>query len=158
MINCSRLLSPVVIGRELRFVMAEGKSQTETPGATALFDPTSATLFAGPLLDSQTVPDLQDADPEAWRSARQRLRELAPARIVPGRGPVGRTAMIDEIDAYFAALDSEMDAFMKGGRPLSEVADGIELPPFRSWDRYETTHRRNASILYLRREREMLLK
>jgi glyoxylase-like metal-dependent hydrolase (beta-lactamase superfamily II) len=148
----------VDIGRPLEFVMATGASRTATPGATALLDRESATLFAGPLLDAETVPDLQDADMAAWASARRQLRALAPDRIVPGRGPVGPIDMIEEVDAYFLALEAEVDAFLKAGRPLSEIADGVELPRFRHWDRYDSTHRRNASILYLRRERELMLK
>ncbi len=148
----------VDIGRDLRFVTASAGRRTATPGATALFDPAGSTLFAGPLLDGLTVPDLQDADLEAWAAARQDLRKLAAAHVVPGRGPVGTGAMIDDCDAYVAALEVEVERFLKDGRPLSEISEGIELPRFRDWDRYETTHRRNASILYLRRERDLLLK
>ena len=146
------------IGRALRLVFAEPKSQTATPGATALLDEASGTLFAGALLDARTVPDIQDADLAAWQAARAGLRALNARRIVPGRGPIGGTAIVDEVDAYIAALEASVDAFVKAGRPLSDVADAIELPRFAAWDRYDTTHRRNASILYLRRERELIIR
>ncbi len=146
------------IGRALRLVFAEPKSQTASPGATALFDEASGTLFAGALLDAQTVPDIQDADPDAWQTARQGLRAMDAKRIVPGRGPVGDARIVDDVDAYLRELNTSVDAFVKAGRPLSDVADAIELPRFAAWDRYETTHRRNASILYLRRERELIIR
>lgn len=144
------------ISRSLRLVFAEPKSQTASPGATALFDEASGTLFAGALLDAQTVPDVQDAD--AWQTARQALRAMGARRIVPGRGPVGDVRIVDDVDAYLRELNTSVDAFVKAGRPLSDVADAIELPRFAAWDRYETTHRRNASILYLRRERELIIR
>jgi glyoxylase-like metal-dependent hydrolase (beta-lactamase superfamily II) len=146
------------IGRALRLVFAEPKSQTASLGATALFDEASGTLFAGALLDARTVPDIQDADLAAWQAARVGLRGFNARRIVPGRGPVGGAAIIDEVDAYLGALEASVDAFVKAGHPLSDVADAIELPRFAGWDRYDTTHRRNASILYLRRERELILR
>jgi glyoxylase-like metal-dependent hydrolase (beta-lactamase superfamily II) len=146
------------IGRALRLVFAEPKSQTASPGATALLDEASGTLFAGALLDAHTVPDIQDADLAAWQAARAGLRSLGARRIVPGRGPVGDAAIVDDVDAYLGALDSSVDAFVKAGHPLSDVADGVELPRFAAWDRYDTTHRRNASILYLRRERELIIR
>lgn len=146
------------IGRRLRVVVGEPKSQTASPGATALFDESSGTLFAGALLDAATVPDIQDADLAAWQAARTALRAIGARRVVPGRGPISDAAsVIDSIDAYLAQLQTSVDAFVKAGRPLSEVADGIELAPFAAWDRYDSTHRRNASILYLRRERALII-
>lgn len=149
------------IGRALRLFFSEAKPHTASPGATALFDATSRAFFAGALLDSRTVPDIQDADLAAWRAARVGLRALGPRRIVPGRGPIGifgDTSIVDDVDAYLGELEESVDAFVKAGRPLSEVADAIDLPRFAAWDRYETTHRRNASILYLRRERELIIR
>jgi glyoxylase-like metal-dependent hydrolase (beta-lactamase superfamily II) len=145
------------IGRPIRIVVGEPKAQTASPGAVAVLDETSATLFAGALLDAATIPDIQDADLAAWQAARKVLRGLGARRIVPGRGPVGDAAVIDGVDAYLGDLQATVDAFVKAGKPLSDVAEGIELPRFASWDRYDTTHRRNASILYLRRERALIL-
>jgi glyoxylase-like metal-dependent hydrolase (beta-lactamase superfamily II) len=149
------------VGRALRLVFAEATPHTASPGATALLDGVSRALFAGALLDSQTVPDIQDADLDAWRSARVGLRAFNAWRIVPGRGPIGAfgsASIVDDVDAYLGELEASVDAFVKAGRPLSDVADAIELPRFAAWDRYDTTHRRNASILYLRRERELIIR
>ncbi len=145
------------IGRPVRVVVGEPKPQTASPGAVAVLDETSGTLFAGALLDAATIPDVQDADLAAWQAARASLRALGARRIVPGRGPVGDAAVIDGVDAYLDDLQARVDAFVIAGKPLSDVAEGIELARFASWDRYETTHRRNASILYLRRERALIL-
>jgi glyoxylase-like metal-dependent hydrolase (beta-lactamase superfamily II) len=144
------------IGRALRVIVGEPKAHTASAGATALLDETSGTLFAGALLDAQTVPDIQDADLAAWGAARKALRAHRVQRIVPGRGPLGDHAITDGVDRYLQDLQTAVDAFVKAGKPLSDVADGVELPAYAQWDRYESTHRRNASILYLRRERALI--
>jgi glyoxylase-like metal-dependent hydrolase (beta-lactamase superfamily II) len=144
------------IGRALRVIVGEPKAHTASAGATALLDETSGILFAGALLDAQTVPDIQDADLAAWGAARKALRAQRVRRIVPGRGPLGDHGITDSVDGYLQDLQTAVDAFVKAGKPLSDVSDGVELPAYARWDRYETTHRRNASILYLRRERALI--
>jgi hypothetical protein len=41
---------------------------------------------------------------------------------------------------------------------LSETPEAAGLPDFAAWDQYDTIHRRNASIVYIRLERELLYK
>ncbi len=146
------------IGRRVRVLWGNPLAHTASPGASALFDESTATLFAGALLDANTIPDVQDANLEAWQQLRQQLLALNPKQVVPGRGPVGNASTIAAVDGYLSEVQKQVDAFVRGGRPLSEVADAIELPTYRDWDRYDTTHRRNASILYLRTERALMLK
>lgn len=146
------------IGRPVRMAWGRSSAHTASPGAVAVFDVTTASLFAGAMLESKTIPDVQDANLERWLEARQRLRTLRPLRIVPGRGPFGDASMIDAVDGYLLDVLKEVNAFVQAGRPLSDAADAIELPAYQTWDRYETTHRRNVSILYLRLERAMMLK
>jgi glyoxylase-like metal-dependent hydrolase (beta-lactamase superfamily II) len=146
------------IGRPVRVLWGSVTTQTASHGATAVFDAATATLFAGAALESNTAPDLQDANLDAWQLFRQQLRALDPKRVVPGRGPVGDASMFAAVDQYLADVQTQVDAFVRAGRPLSEVADGIDMPTYQRWDRYETTHRRNLSILYLRLERTLLLK
>jgi hypothetical protein len=47
---------------------------------------------------------------------------------------------------------------LQQGAALSEVPDAAMLPAFADWDQYETIHRRNASVLFVRYEREQLFK
>ena len=47
---------------------------------------------------------------------------------------------------------------MASGISLLDVADASELPEFETWDQYDTIHRRNASVAYLRVERELMFK
>ena len=128
------------------------------PGDVAVFDPRSRVLFAGGLLDQRRIPDIQDSDLEGWRQALLRLRALQPARIVPGHGTAGGTEIIDAVEAYLAQLEQKARNLVQTGVSLIDVSEVLLLPDFSGWDQYDVIHRRNASIAYLRIEREVFLK
>ncbi len=143
------------IGRAVR-VLYFGHSSG--PGDIAVFDESSRTLFAGGLLDAQRVPDIQDSDLAAWHRALAALRDLRVGTVVPGHGSASSSALIDAVDGYLAALEKKMRDLVAAGTSLLEVPDAGELPAYERWDQYELVHRRNASIAFLRFEREMLFK
>ncbi|HET7528165.1 MAG TPA: MBL fold metallo-hydrolase [Burkholderiaceae bacterium] len=128
------------------------------PGDVAVLDETSGVLFAGGLLDEHRVPDVQDSDLAGWSTALTRLRELPARRIVPGHGSVTTRAAIDAVARYLADLQTRVAGLLNAGAGLSEAPDAAGLPDFATWDQYDTIHRRNASIVYIRLERELLYK
>jgi glyoxylase-like metal-dependent hydrolase (beta-lactamase superfamily II) len=128
------------------------------PGDIAVLDTASGVLFAGGLLDARRVPDIQDSDLEGWKRALQSLRELPLVMIVPGHGPASPPALIGSVEDYIVQLESRMRALVKQGVSLLNVPDAGELPAFAGWDQYDTIHRRNASVAFLRFERELLFK
>ncbi len=152
----ARLDAGALIGRPLQ-VLHFGASAG--PGDIAVLDPRSGTLFAGGLLDARRIPDLIDSDLPAWRAALRTLRGLPLQRVVPGHGPAGpAAAVIDGVERYLDRLESRVRELLRADAALSEVPDAAALPEFRGWDQYDTIHRRNASILYLRFERELLFR
>lgn len=142
-------------GRPLR-VLHFGHSSG--PGDIAVFDEASGTLFAGGLLDAQRVPDIEDSDFAGWRAGLAALRALPLRRVVPGHGPVSLPALVATVEDYLAQLESRVRALVSSGASLLTVADDGELPAFAAWDQYDTIHRRNASIAFVRFERELLFK
>jgi len=144
-----------LIGRPIQ-VLYYGHSSG--PGDIAVYDPRTRTLFAGGLLDAQRIPDVFDSDLDAWREALRTLQALPIEVIVPGHGPPGSKRVITQVERYLDQLTSRARALLKAGAPLSEVPDSTALPEFASWDQYETVHRRNAALVYLRYEREQLIK
>lgn len=144
-----------LIGRPVR-VLYFGHSSG--PGDIAVLDVRSGVLFAGGLLDQRRIPDIQDSDPRGWRQALAALRRLPLRQVVPGHGPVAPPAVIDAVERYLAQLDSRLLELSKAGAALSEVPDAASLPAYSDWDQYETIHRRNASVGFLRLEREQLFK
>jgi glyoxylase-like metal-dependent hydrolase (beta-lactamase superfamily II) len=143
------------IGRAVR-VLHFGHSSG--PGDIAVFDEASGTLFAGGLLDAQRVPDIQDGDLAVWKKALAALRGLRVTTVVPGHGAASPAALIDTVEGYLVALEKKMRDLVASGTSLLEVPDAGELPVYERWDQYDLVHRRNASIAFLRFEREMLFK
>ena len=144
-----------LIGRPIQ-VLYFGHSSG--PGDIAVYDPRSRTLFAGGLLDAQRIPDVFDSDLPRWSEALHTLQALPIDAIVPGHGPSGSKRMVTQVERYLDQLTTRVRALLNASAPLSEVPDSTALPDFASWDQYETLHRRNAALVYLRYEREQLVK
>jgi glyoxylase-like metal-dependent hydrolase (beta-lactamase superfamily II) len=144
-----------LIGRRVQLLYF---GHSSGPGDVAVFDAQSGVLFAGGLLDQLRIPDVQDSDLDGWHQALRSLRELPIRTVVPGHGPAASAAVIDAVDRYLTALSARLMALLRDGAALSEVPDAAALPEFAAWDQYETIHRRNASLLYVRFEREELFK
>ena len=143
-----------IIGRPVQ-VLHFGHSSG--PGDTAVLDVQSGVLFAGGLLDQLRIPDVQDSDLDGWSQALQAMRELPVKIIVPGHGPVASVQLINTTTRYLAQLQTRVMALLQAGAALSEVPDAAALAEFAGWDQYDTIHRRNASMLFVRLEREQWL-
>ena len=143
------------IGRQVQVIYF---GHSSGPGDIAVFDVRSGVLFAGGLLDHLRIPDVQDADFEAWPLALRALRELPATAVVPGHGPVGTPQAIGAAVRYLAQLQARVRELLQSGAALSEVADAASLPEFARWDQYDTIHRRNASVLFVRFERDEMFK
>jgi len=146
------------IGRPVRLLAYGKDGHSSGPGDLAVLDDTTGTLFAGGLLDAGSVPDVQDADAQGWREALATLPGLPLQRIVPGHGPVSPPTLVAQIARYLDQLEARTLALLKTGTPLSDVADETRLADFANWDQYDTIHRRNASVVFLRQERAMMLR
>ena len=140
-----------------RPVLVQHHGHASGAGDSTAFDVRSGTLFAGGLLESQRIPDIQDGDIDAWRQALGGLRSLRIHTIVPGHGPAADADLIRNNDLYLAQLQRRCAELLQQGAALSEVPDAAALPAFSRWDQYDTVHRRNAAIMFLRLERRMLL-
>lgn len=147
---------PIDLGSRAPRVVGYGHSCA--PGAVAVFDAASGVLFAGGFADEQRIPDVQDADLPQWLRALDALRTLPARIVVPGHGAPTVPAVFERNARYLRALDERVRELLTRGVPLSALADAAELPAYADWDQYDTIHRRNASLLYLRLEREQLYK
>ena len=147
--------TPPVIGRPVR-VLHWGHSSG--PGDVAVLDETTGTLFAGGLLDNRQVPDVQDSRLSGWSAALASMRALAPRTVVPGHGGSAGPELIEHVERYLLRLQAGARHLLETGAALSEVPDGLRLPEYANWAMYDTIHRRNASVVFLRQEQEQLLK
>jgi glyoxylase-like metal-dependent hydrolase (beta-lactamase superfamily II) len=139
------------IGRPVRLLVF---GHSSGPGDTAVLDVQTGTLFAGGLLDLGRIPDLQDADLAGWRRALAELHALRLTTVVPGHGPAAGANAIYTVERYLVQLERRVRELLAANAPLSAVADACRLPEFAGWVGYDTIHRRNAALLFLRDERE----
>ncbi len=142
-----------LIGRPVR-VIYQGHSSG--PGDIAVLDETSGVLFAGGLADHLRIPDIQDSQLPAWHKALVTLGQLPLRAVVPGHGPVTTAQALPTVDRYLVSLEARVRQLVNEGASLLEAPDAAEVPAFAQWDQYDLIHRRNASVAYLRFERESL--
>ena len=152
-LNETRLLA--LTGRPVQ-VLYHGHSSG--PGDIAVLDRTSGVLFAGALVDHLRVPDVQDSELPAWHAALKQLQALPLRHVVPGHGPLATPGSIATVQGYLTRLEARVLELLRAGAALSDVPDAAELPEFKHWDQYDIVHRRNASVLFVRMEREQMFR
>ena len=123
-----------------------------TPGDLAVYDRASGVLFAGGLVSVQRIPDLRDGRLDAWLEALGRLGAVRARIVVPGHGPVSKTASVEATRAYLLALDARVRALYGRGRGLLDALDEADLPEYREWALYPSLHRKNVQHRYLELE------
>lgn len=143
------------IGRPVR-VLYLGHSSG--PGDIAVLDLRTGVLFAGGLLDAHRIPDVQDGELDGWHQALTALQAQPVRSIVPGHGPLATPALVDEVARYLTRLEDRLAELTRADAALSEVPDAAAMPEYRDWDQYQIIHRRNASIVFVRMEREQLIR
>jgi glyoxylase-like metal-dependent hydrolase (beta-lactamase superfamily II) len=139
-----------VIGRPLRLIAPASAS---SPGALAVFDVATRTLFTGSLVTIERIPDLRDAEGRPWRDGLAALATTHCRRLVPALGRPGTCADIAALDRYFTALDRRVRDLVAAGTGLADVASLAEMPEYAAWDGYATLHAANANRAFLAVER-----
>jgi glyoxylase-like metal-dependent hydrolase (beta-lactamase superfamily II) len=150
---------PVAYGQAGRAVTVQVFGHSAGPGDIAVLDERTGTVFAGGLADAGRIPDVQDSRLPEWHRALDALEAMPIRTMVPGHGAPGPAVpMIAATRRYLQQLHDKADRFVRQGMALSEVADALTLPDYAPWDQYDNIHRRNAAIVFLRLERELLVK
>ena len=140
-------------GRELRVIAPPAAS---APGAIALLDVRTGTLFAGSLVTPCRVPDLRDADARAWPAALARLQATRCRHLVPSYGTVSRCDAIPVFARYLADLEARVAGLLSQDVELAQVGERAALVSYSGWPGYAEHHAANAARTYLRLEREAL--
>ena len=129
---------------------------TSAPGAIAVLDRGSGTLFGGGMVTMDRIPDVKDADLGQWQAALRSLGRIAPARIVPGAGPVFKADRLPDLAGYLQAIRPAVQAAFLQRVSLGEAAAAAQLPAYSRWAMYDGMHRKNVEQLYLRLENAYL--
>jgi glyoxylase-like metal-dependent hydrolase (beta-lactamase superfamily II) len=68
-----------------------------------------------------------------WVTALQRIRDLKPAVIVPGHGPLMRDdAYLEQMQGVFRSLKQQVDAAVARGETLEQVRKSVDLADWRA--------------------------
>ena len=125
---------------------------TFQPGATALLDEATGTLFAGELGAAHYLPDLYNAQERGWRDALAQLGRMDVKQVVPAHGAPGGREVLDAPRRYLDTLIAQVDALFEQGVSLLESLEKVEAVGFNDWYGYSVWHRRNVHFAYLHRE------
>lgn len=98
-----------------------------TTGDLAIHLPDDGTLLAGDVVVKRTMPALQDGNAIQWLVVLERLRLLGATTLLPGHGPVGDAATLDEMEDCLRALVAAAgDLAMEPGEPRSSIPERFE--------------------------------
>jgi glyoxylase-like metal-dependent hydrolase (beta-lactamase superfamily II) len=99
------------------------------PGSSTVSIRDSGIVFTGDHVTVGEPPSLAQADADKWLKALAALKRNRKIKIVvPGRGPVGELAALDETMAYLKAAQSGVKTLVRRRQPREEVrALAIEL-------------------------------
>ena len=133
----------VWLGKRRVEIMHLGRGHTK--GDTVAWLPEEKVLFSGDLVEYSATPYTGDAYLTDWPATLERLRALAPEKLVPGRGdvlasPVEVAAGIDGTRDFVTALFDSVRRGVAEGKALKEVYDAtyaLLKPRFGHWVIFE---------------------
>lgn len=116
-----------------------------TKGDTVVWLPEEKVLFSGDLVEYGATPYTGDAYLRDWPDTLERLRDLGPEKLVPGRGAALKTraeaeAAIAGTQGFLTRLYESVAAGQAAGRPLKAVYDetmAALAPDYADWVIFE---------------------
>jgi cyclase len=128
------------VGFPDRMVFDDGAHRVEltrvgpghTLGDAIAYLPKERILFTGDLCLTRAGNNMadQDADPENWVRALDRLHQMDVATLIPGHGPIGNHDSILPQRKYLAALIDGVRAGIRNGQSADAVAESLDLTSF----------------------------
>src|SRR4029077_14335039 len=108
------------IGRRIRLIAPPWSS---APGALAVLDERTGTLFAGNIVSIRGVPDTRDGNPTGWRDALGVLAATRCRHLVSSYGAIGICSDIDSFGRYFTDLETRVAELLHEGVGLAELGE-----------------------------------
>lgn len=99
--------------------------------------PEQRVLYAGDLVFNGGSPFALMGSVAGWRAGLDVIRELEPAVILPGHGPVCGLDVVDTVDAYLAFVQKTAERGKAAGLSPLELAKETELGEFASLSEQE---------------------
>ena len=115
-----------------RFIVEE-VGPAHTGGDVIVHVPDAGVVFAGDILFIGGTPIVWAGPFANWLAALARIRELEPAAVVPGHGPVVSAAGTAQVESYLRFVQAEAAQRADAGMSALDAAFDIELGDYAEW-------------------------
>jgi quinoprotein relay system zinc metallohydrolase 2 len=114
-----------------------------------VFDPVTATLFAGDLVFLDRLPTI-DGDVTGWLKVIDELATVPARRVVPGHGPVSVPwpQAMEPQRLYFTTLIDDIRALQKRGGTIEQAAEQAAASQRGRWRLFDEDNPRNAVTVF----------
>lgn len=113
-----------------------------------LYLPKEKIAFMSDLLFVKIHPYLASGSPEKWKQSLAEIKELGIQIVVPGHGPVGRSADLSLMLQYIQSLESIAVNMIKSGKSVEQASFEPIPSPFDTWLCFENFFVANLMFLY----------
>lgn len=114
-----------------------GPAHTQGDVIAWLRDP--GVVFTGDILFHGSTPIMWAGPIGNWIAACRRIRELEPAVVVPGHGPLADVTGVAQLERYLEWIDDEATERHAAGMSALDAAWDIELGEYADWGDSERT-------------------
>jgi len=104
-----------------------------TASDLVLYLPEEKIAFMSDLLFINIHPYLPSGFPERWKESLSTVKALGTQTVVPGHGPVGRSADLSVMTQYIQSLENIVANMIRSGRSLEEASLQPVPSQFENW-------------------------
>jgi len=108
-----------------------------TAGDAVVWMPQEKVLVTGLLVSAGRVEASPASDLTAWAAALERLQNLEPSIVIPGRGPVGGAELLAGQLDRLTTLAANVEEGLIAGRSVDEISSDLSDTWFLDWRRDE---------------------
>jgi cyclase len=122
---------------------------SHTPGDMMVYLPQDRILISGDILVNIMIPSFRDAHVATWITTLQEITDLDPATIVPGHGPLMKTADVKKMQGLISSLYTGVEAGYKDGLMDSEIRKTLDLTEWKKLKHFDDLMGANINRTYL---------
>ncbi len=130
-----------------RTVQVISLGAAHTPDDAVLVLPDDGVVFCSDLLFVGCHPYLADGEPDGWLRALEVLATHAPARFVPGHGPVGSADDVDALASHIRALEATAAGLHGEGASADDLEGLLPTDGSSAWEFAYPFYRSNVRFL-----------
>jgi cyclase len=108
-----------------------------TRGDTCLYLPQEKVVFAGDIAFHKYFPVCMDAHITSWIRVISEVERLDATTLIPGHGPIGSKADIQELKDLLSILKEEVRRCYEAGMSAEQAAQEVKVAKYASWGMQE---------------------